>query len=376
MPQGFRIGWLKRTLRLIGTGLANVNGWFRNRPVKRLRNRLSWCWLRMRMHRKRTQAFVLWHDQDHGSSLRDQEAGGNGTKHFLFPDRLRFYFWFAGIFGAATFLSKLPDKKTSCTCNYIDDCLCTQTFDGSSYLFHSVLPAVTIYLFVVYLMPYMIYVSYRVGVLEQLSRQLPEKFARWMLVGITDCMTSPRSSDAGGGRRAFLRYVLMVYRWMTPFCCKRSQLAIAYDGPDSRQGRLTRLAMTEFFNPKSLASKDGAFSRWIFYGLAPLWVFVLLMTFAIVTAALTGGTLVQKRDLLLLDVVWVVLAWFFFVAETPRMSRDLAIKLDDLAFLPSQIARPSTNLASVITGQTFRLVLNAAVTIIAVVYATLSALVP
>jgi len=133
--------------------------------------------------------------------------------------------------------------------------------------------------------------------------------------------------------------------------------------------------MAEFFNSRHASSKTYAIYSWVFYGLAPLWVFLILMISVMIAAAISEGHLIQKGDLLLFDIAWVLLAATFFVIEMPRMPNDLLVQADDLASLPSQITRPRTGLVTVITDASFRLMLNAAVTIIAVVYATLSALV-
>lgn len=319
------------------------------------------------MSRANRQAFVLWHGRDRRSPLtwlRPGKQRKNEERLFLFPDRLRACFWVGGIFGAIilAFNARHPELSGSCDNGHV-----TPWFSWGSALLFLIIS--------VYLAPLMVYVFARTSVLDDFEKQLPETFKSWMRVGIgSDGRWIKPSRRHDTGRRK-VDPLIMVIRWMTPFSSARGQLPVAYDGPDSRQGMLTRIAMAEFFNSRHASSKTFAIYNWIFYGLAPLWTFLLLMIVVLMAAAFSEGCLIQKEDLLLFDIAWVFLAGIFFVIEMPHMPNDLQVKADDLASLPSQIARPETGLVTVITNASFRLMLNAAVTVIAVVYATLAALV-
>lgn len=334
---------------------------------RRFRYRLVWAFLKLKMSRANRQAFVLWHGQDRRSPLAWLKPGGQQTRDeriFLFPDRLRACFWVGGIFGTIILAFNAFDPEPACSCKAYG----TDPLPSLGWAFLSLIACV-------YLVPYFIYVLCRNSVLEDFERQLPGTFRSWIKVGIGSDgrWATPASPADTAARKA--DPLLMAFRWMTPALSRRGQLPVAYDGPDSRQGMLTRIAMAEFFNSRHASSKTFALYNWIAYGLAPLWTFLLLMIVVLVAAAFSKGCLVQKEDLLLFDVAWVFLAGIFFVIEMPHMPNDLQVKAEDLASLPSQIARPETGLVTVITNNSFRLMLNAAVTVIAVVYATLAALV-
>ena len=47
--------------------------------------------------------------------------------------------------------------------------------------------------------------------------------------------------------------------------------------------------MAEFFNSRHTSSKTYAIYNWILYGLAPLWIFLILMILVIAAAAFSEG---------------------------------------------------------------------------------------
>ncbi len=327
-----------------------------------VRRWLIWRKLNFRIARANRQAFVLWHGPGrHATSahLRPGKTDRSKERYYLFPDRLRGCFWVGGVFSFIILFFNAFDREPTCQ---------------SAVPIASLVLASLSLIFCVYLAPFFIYVLGRSSVLDDFAIQLPEKFKSWMRVGINTegRWTRPAAPD---GASSSAHPIVMVLRWMTPLLAGRGRMPVAYDGLDSRQGRLTRIAMAEFFNSRHTSSKTYAIYNWILYGLAPLWVFLILMILVIAAAAFSEGDLIQKEDLLLFDLAWILLAATFFIIEMPRMPNDLMVKADDLASLPSQITRPRTGLVMVITNASFRLMLNAAVTVIAVVYATLAALV-
>lgn len=405
------IGQFRRNGRSMVRQLLHWFGDIRARPRGAWRRQLVWWRLNTAMRFKQRQAFVLWYGPattffsrvlapssasiaelaarpdkpsdgrviDGSTELsRLQETSFDPEKYFLFADRHRLYFWMGGVIGSAVLFFGRS----------IHPIPCEQFSWNATWVINLVLHPATFFLLLsFYVAPFFVYVACRRSVLDQISMQLPDRFMPWMRVCVNRRRRRTSASSISGKKRQAeaalpfldtlkncLRPVWMVATSMTPGCSGRSKLAVAYDGLDSRPGRLTRIATTEFFNPRSGDSETRAIGRWLFYGLAPLWVFVLLMTTVLIAAALTEG-FIHRHELLLLDVAWVFLALVFFVVETPRMPVDLGVKPDDLAFLPSQIVLPKDALASVITDRLFRLTLNAAVTIIAVVYATLAALI-
>ena len=337
------------------------------RSFGRLRRWLVWWKFKAGMARANRQAFVLWHDPGRRSAsalLQPSEPGGRHERHYLFPDRLRVCFWAGGTFSFLILAINAWDREPACSCAARDAGLVSSLGWATLSL-----------IFCVYLAPLFIYVLGRSSVLDDFARRLPDKFKSWMRVGMGTDGRRARPEEPDDASRSPAHPLLMVIRWMTPLCSARGSLPVAYDGPDSRQGRLTRIAMAEFFNSRHASSKTYAIYNWIVYGLAPLWVFLILMIVVIVVAAVSEGHLIQKEDLLLFDTAWILLSATFFIIEMPRMPNDLLVKADDLASLPSQIARPTKGLVTVITNASFRLMLNAAVTVIAVVYAALAALV-
>lgn len=336
---------------------------FVTHPWHRLCRWFAWWKLEVAMASTSWQAFVLWHGPSTAPASRLQLSEESEEKHFLFPDRIRWYFWMGGVLGALIFIANACHVETA----FWPPHHRLDVFRPWSIV------AAFVFLFLcVYVAPFVIYVLVRWSVLDDLSRQLPKQFKSWMLVGVA---TDGRPRRRYDQRPPSAHPIVMALRWMTPFCSKRSRLAVVYDGLDSRQGRLTRLAMTEFFNSRLAASKIDSIYGWVMYGLSPLWVFLALMILAMVAAAVSEGRLLQKEDLLLFDIAWIILAASFFIIEMPRMPKDFSVTADDLAVLPSQIARPQSGLATAINDRSFRLLLNGAVTIIAVVYATLAALV-
>lgn len=302
----------------------------------------------------------------------DDRPGREPVGFFLMPYRLRHYFWAGGALASGALMVHGPTSNGPVQpgCSFCDGPSGSGYFDPPT-----VILAFGALLALWYGGPWWVYVWQRLPVLSELYLRLPKRLRPWMRVGVPS-----------GGGRYHNHPAWFLLGWMTPFgrwlhrrIAARSappeRLAVAFRGPDSRQGRLTRIATAELMSGRPASSDLAPIARWLFYCLAPLWQFLIVMSLVMLIAATgPGRDWIDKADLLRLDMAWVLLSWYFFIREMRLMPADLTVTTADLAALPLQIPRPESRLPAVIDDRMFRLALNAAVTIIAVVYATLAAL--